>query len=139
MSSAYSSTSIDEIPTVPDGPGPADWKPVRHQFGITAFGINAWVATQDGQVLIEEHDELDEPGTAGHEEIYLVTAGRATFTVDGTDVDAPSGTFVAVRDPALTRWAIAEEAGTTVVAVGASPDETFTVSPWEARRLASRD
>jgi hypothetical protein len=45
---------------------------------------------------------------------------------------------VGVLDPALTRSAVAEEAGTTVVAVGASPDETFGVSPWEARRLEQR-
>ena len=135
MSAGYESGALADIPRVPDGPGPADWKPVRHHFGLSAFGINAWVATEGGQVLIEEHDELDEPGTAGHEEIYLITTGRATFTVDGATVDAPAGTFVAVRDPALKRSAIAEEAGTTVVAVGASPDETFSVSPWEARRL----
>ena len=135
MSAGYASASIDEIPTAPDGPGPADWKPVRHHFGIEAFGINAWVATEDGQALIEEHDELDEPGTAGHEEVYVITAGRATFTIDGEEVAAPAGTLVAVRDPALKRSAVAEEAGTTVVAVGASPDETFTVSPWEERRL----
>ena len=137
MSAGYTSASLDEIPTVPDGPGPADWKPVRHHFGIAAFGINAWVATEADQVLIDEHDELDEPGTAGHEEIYLVTAGHATFTVDGEAIEAPAGTFVAVRDPALKRSAVAREPGTTVLAVGASPDETFSVSPWESRRLPS--
>lgn len=91
MSAGYASARIHEIPTVPDGPGPADWKPVRHHFGIEAFGINAWVATEDGQVLIEEHDELDEPGTVGHEEIYVITVGRATFTIDGEEVARAGG------------------------------------------------
>ena len=41
-------------------------------------------------------------------------------------MDAPAGTVVAVRDPALVRSVVAVEAGTTVLAVGCArlfPDE----------------
>ena len=41
------------------------------------------------------------------------------FELDGDSVDAPAGTFVFAR-AAVTRTAFAEEAGTTIVAVGAT-------------------
>ena len=44
--------------------------------------------------LISEHDEI----RFGHEELYLLVAGKATFTVDGEDAEAVPGTAVFVRD-----------------------------------------
>ena len=131
----FRALDLDSIPTADDGPGPADWKPLRHHLGIRAFGTNAWVATEAGQVLIEEHDEVLEEGTGGHEELYVVLRGRATFTVDGQAVDAPAGTLVHVADPRLVRDAVALEPGTAVLAVGAEPGKPFEPSDWELRRL----
>jgi tetratricopeptide (TPR) repeat protein len=103
---------------------------VRTHFEIQAFGVNAYVADEPGIEIIEEHDELGE--RAGrHEELYFVSSGRATFTVNGDAIDAPAGTFVFVRDPAAKRKAVAEEAGTTIVIAGGKPGEAFTPSPWE--------
>jgi hypothetical protein len=133
---AWSSVSIDEVASQ-DGPGASDWKPLRHHFGIRAFGLNAWVAREAGQELVEEHDEADGTGAGGQEEIYAITRGRATFTVDGRQVDAPAGTVLHVGDPRLVRSAVAEEAGTTVVCVGAEPGRPFEPSEWEVRRLGS--
>jgi tetratricopeptide (TPR) repeat protein len=105
--------------------------PVRIPLGISAFGVNAYAATQDGGQVIEEHDELG-AGAGGHEELYVVVSGHARFTVDGEEIDAPSGTLVFVRDPAAKRTAHAAEAGTTVLAVGAAPGKAFEPSPWES-------
>ena len=58
------------------------WVPVRKHFDIRAFGINAWIAEADGDDVIGEHTE-----DSGHEELYFVSAGRASFTVDGKEVD----------------------------------------------------
>ena len=60
-----------------------------------------------GGRLIPGHDEVP----TGHEELYLVTAGHAAFTVDGEEIDAPAGALVLVADPASTRAAVAKEAG----------------------------
>ncbi len=46
--------------------------------------------------------------------------------------DAPPGTLVFVRDQAVRRGAVAEEAGTTVLVVGGVPGRAFAPSPWEA-------
>ena len=134
----YLIASLDDVPVVPDGPGPADWRALRHHFGLGAFGINVWTATEDGQVLIDEHDEVDTSGAGGHEEIYLVLNGSATFKIAGEAVRAPARTLVAVRDPSLWRSAVAEEAGTTVLAIGSPLGEPFEVSEWESRRLGDR-
>jgi Cupin domain len=93
---------LDEIePIAEPDPGEYVWKPVRHRLGIDAFGVNAWVAREPGDRVIEEHAE-DE-----HEELYLVVSGRATFTVDGETVDAPAGTLLHVRAPGVNRTASA--------------------------------
>ena len=110
-----------------------DWHSIRHHFGIRAFGVNANVAVEPG-VVVEEHDEMHTDG--GQEELYVVVAGHATFTVAGEEVDAPAGTLVFVRDPALRRAAVAHEAGTTLLCVGGRPGQPFRVSTWEYSRRA---
>jgi hypothetical protein len=102
------------------------WKPVRRTLGITAFGINVYTAANAGDDVVEEHTEQ----TNGHEEVYVVVAGRATFVVDGEEVDAPAGTMVYLDDPAQRRAARAAEPGTTVLAVGGRPG-THDISAWE--------
>jgi len=105
------------------------WHPVRKPLGITAFGINAYSADA-GEHLIEEHDESGS-GAGGHEEVYLVVRGRATFTIAGEQVDAPAGTLVFLHDPAERRGAIAVDDGTMAVAIGGPPGAVGAPSPWE--------
>src|SRR5439155_6232441 len=102
------------------------WKPVRKTLGVTAFGINAYTAANAGDEVVEEHTEQQ----LGHEEIYAVVSGRATFTVDGEVIDAPAGTLVYLDDVAQKRHAIAKEHGTTVLAIGGVPGK-HEVSAWE--------
>ena len=102
------------------------WKPVRRTLGVTAFGINAYTAANAGDEVVEDHDETP----LGHEEIYAVVNGHATFTVDGEEVDAPAGTLVFLDDPKQQRSARAVEAGTTVLAIGGKPG-AHEVSAWE--------
>jgi quercetin dioxygenase-like cupin family protein len=105
---------------------PNGWSPIRRELDVQAFGINAWTADA-GERLIPGHDEKP----SGHEELYVVTAGRATFTVGGDEIDAPAGTVVFVRDPAAQREARAAEDGTTVLAVGGRPGGAYRPRSWE--------
>jgi tetratricopeptide (TPR) repeat protein len=111
-------------------PNNQSWAMVRTHFDIQSFGVNAYIAEEAGVEVVGEHDELGE-NAGKHEELYFVSSGHATFTVNGDEIDAPTGTFVLVRDPAAKRKAIAKEAGTTIVIVGGKPGEAFTPSPWE--------
>jgi hypothetical protein len=129
----YRVTHIDEIPEPPGEKeeGEQDWHAVRIHFGIQSFGVNAYTATQEGEI-VGEHDEIEHSGTK-HEELYYVSTGSATFTVDGVTVEAPAGTFVYVPEPASIRSALAHEAGTTILCLGGTPGEAFAVSPWEQK------
>ena len=102
------------------------WKPLRRTLGIDAFGINAYSSTAAGEHVVEKHTEE----TLGHQEVYVVVAGHATFTLDGVDLDAPNGTVVFIRDPSVHRQAVAVAPQTTVLAVGGVPG-VHLPSAWE--------
>ena len=131
---AYHAVHLSDIPNgdSESKEGEPDWKPVRIFFGIQSFGTNAYVGRQAGDEVIEEHTETDDSETQ-HEELFFVAGGRARFTIDGEEVDAPAGTFVYVRDPSVKRGARAEEDKTTLLAFGGTPGEAFDVSPWERK------
>jgi hypothetical protein len=121
--SDYAVARIDEIDEISDGRCPS--RPVRHHFGVTSFGVNAWTGHEAGDRIINEHDETDE-----NEELYLVHDGRARFQLDGEQVDAPAGTFVFAR-PGVKRTAFAEEPGTTIVAIGGTPGKAYEPHGYE--------
>ena len=119
----YEVAHIDDLEELPINKGEFVWRPIRRRFGITAFGTNAYTADA-GQRVVEEHTE-----SGGHQELYVVLRGRATFTLDGEAFDAPAGTYVFVPDTATHRHAVAQEPGTTVLSFGGPP--TFEPSAWE--------
>jgi tetratricopeptide (TPR) repeat protein len=121
----YAVARLDEIEEQDDGRCPV--RPVRHHFGITSFGVNAWTARNVGDRIINEHDESDPDA---HEELYLVLRGRAVFELDGDRVPAPAGTFVSVR-PGVKRTAFAEQADTTIIALGGTPGKAYEPTGWE--------
>src|SRR5690242_19002298 len=92
--SDYNAARLEEIEEINDGREP--WRPVRHHFGITSFGVNSWTGHQAGDRIINEHDEDGED-----EELYFVHAGRARFEIAAQTVDAPAGTFVFVEREAM--------------------------------------
>jgi quercetin dioxygenase-like cupin family protein len=120
-------THLDHLDAIemPDG---FVWRPVRRRFGIRAFGVNVYTATDAGGQIVEEHSE----SALGHEEIYLVVRGRARFTVGGDDLELSAGQLVFVRDPSLQRGAVALTDDAAVLALGGKPGEPHRVSPWEA-------
>jgi tetratricopeptide (TPR) repeat protein len=77
----YAVARLEEIEELTDGREP--YRPVRHHFGITSFGINAWTAPEVGDRIINEHDE-SEPDS--DEELYLVLRGvrRSSSTATGS-------------------------------------------------------
>jgi mannose-6-phosphate isomerase-like protein (cupin superfamily) len=128
----FSTATLDELATETEEPGRSRIG-LRQYFDLGAFGSNAYRGDKAGVEVIGEHDELG-AGAGGHEELYVVVTGHATFTVDGEEIDAPAGALVFVRDPGLKRKAVATEAGTTVLVVGGKPGEAFRPSPWETMR-----
>jgi len=122
---SYKVANLEDIEEVHDGRCP--WRGVRHHLGIQAFGVNAWTARDAGDRIINEHSE-EEPN--GDEELYVVLRGRATFELGDEKVDAPEGTFVFAK-PGVKRTAFAEEAGTTILAIGAEAGKPYEAFGWE--------
>ena len=134
MAEGWKSVRLDEIEPIPVVGGTLRWRPLRRTLDIGAFGINAYVAANAGDDVVEEHTER----LNRHEEVYVVLSGRATFTVDGETVDAPVGTVVFIRDPDLRRYGRAEEPNTAVLAVGGRRGEGYQPSSWEHAFSAER-
>ena len=121
----YAVARLEEIEELTDGREP--FRPVRHHFGITSFGVNAWTAHEVGDRIINEHDESDPDSD---EELYLVVRGRAMFELDGDRVAAPTGTLI-FAPPGVKRTAFAEEPETTVIALGGTPGKAYEPDGWE--------
>ena len=105
------------------------WAPLRAHLGARAFGINAYTKNAGEQVVGEHKEEA-----SGHEELYLVIAGRAKFIVDGEERDAPVGTAVLVPS-GTTRAADALADGTTILVVGGRPGGVFQPRAWETNAV----
>jgi hypothetical protein len=138
--SDYAIAKLEDIDEASDGRCP--WRPVRHQFGITSFGVTTWTGHNRGDRILNEDDELErQPGHLraerleddANENLYLVHRGRARFELGGEQVDAPAGTFV-FAPPGVRRTAFAEEPDTTIVAVGGIPRKPYEPVGWEIWR-----
>ena len=123
--------ALDEVEAVPWQGTELVWHPVRGALGTRIVGMGAYTADRPGQVVIGGHTESEDG--LGHEEVYVVLRGRATFTLDGEQLDAPAGTFVAVIDPGVHRRAVAAEPDTAVLALGGFPVFVPSDSEWIER------
>jgi len=106
------------------------YQPLRRELGVRAFGINAFFASDAGDQLIEPHDETGS-GSGGHAELYLIVAGRASFVVGGSEIDAPAGTLIFIPAADTRREARALEDDTVAVVIGAPADRELPISPFE--------
>jgi quercetin dioxygenase-like cupin family protein len=126
----WQAVRLDDVEAVPWPGTELTWRPLRHALRGHIVGMGAFTAERAGQEVVEAH--RDSEGGMGHEEIYVVLRGRATFTLDGAELDAPSGTFVRVA-PEVHRHAVAVEAGTAVLALGGFPTFVPSASEWIER------
>lgn len=121
----YSVAHLDDIEEFSDAG--CHYRPIRHQLGITAFGVTAWTAHAAGDLVINTHDEGD---PTADQELFLVLRGHAEFDIDGDRVDAPAGTLVSAP-PRTPRTARAKEDGTTILALEGTPGRGYDARGWE--------
>ena len=124
---SYSVTNFSELESFPVGKQGLIWHPIRSRLGIRPFGMNSYTSADVGGEIVEDHTEE----SYGHEEVYIVVSGHARFTLDGNQVDAPTGTIVHLPDARVRRSAVAVEPDTRVLAVGGKPGEAYLPSAWE--------
>ena len=120
----YATARLDEIDALRDGR--YRYRPVRHHFGITSFGVTAWVGAAAGDPIINEYDEDSAPA----EELFVVVSGRAIFEFDGEKVEATPGTLV-FTEPGTRRTAVAAEPATTILVIDGTPGKAYDATGWE--------
>jgi tetratricopeptide (TPR) repeat protein len=120
----YQIASLDDIDPLQDGD--YRYRPVRHHFGITSFGVTAWVGAAVGDPIINEYDEDSKPA----EELFVVVSGRATFELEGEQVDVGPGTVVCTQ-PGTQRTATASEPSTTILVFDGTPGTAYDATGWE--------
>ena len=99
---------------------------MRHHFGITSFGVTAWVGAAAGDPIINEYDEDSQPA----EELFVVVSGRAVFELEGEKLEAPPGTLV-VTPQGTRRTAVAAEPATTILVIDGTPGNAYDATGWE--------
>jgi tetratricopeptide (TPR) repeat protein len=129
VSDSYRVAHLDDLDRIAVAGG--QYRPIRRRLGVRAFGINAYTAEKAGQQVVEQHTEGAGGGSGRQEELYMVVAGHADFTVAGETIDAPAGTMVFVPDVNAKRGAVATADGTTVLVVGGPADSPIPTSPFE--------
>ena len=128
--SGYEILSLDDLQRVPNRGSGELLRPLRHQLGVRAFGVNVWSAERAGDKLIPPHEE-----DSGHEELYVVVRGSADFTVGDETTVAPAGTLIHVHAGTF-RVATAAEADTMIIVAGGKEGEAFEAGGWEDANIA---
>ncbi len=102
-----------------EGSGNSTWRLVRRPLELEAFGINMVEIGPGGQ--IPEHTESG----SGEVEVYAILEGEGKFRLDGTDHEAPAGTFVRI-DPEVSRTIVNDsDAPLTALLIGAPADSGY--------------
>jgi hypothetical protein len=129
----WTAARLDDVEALPWQGTELIWRPLRAVLRTHIAGMAAFTADRVGQEVVEGHTEMS--AGRGHEEVYIVLHGRASFTLDGVEVDAPTGTFVRV-DPQVNRRAVAAEPDTAVLALGGPATFEPSASEWIERARA---
>ena len=102
-----------------EGSGNATWRLVRKPLEVQNFGINMVQIGPGGQ--IPEHDETG----SGQIEVFAILEGRGTFRLNGTDHDAPAGSFVRM-EPGCTRTIVNDtDSPVTALLIGVPADSGY--------------
>ena len=100
------------------------------ELGVRSFGLQV-LDLPAGFADYPEHDHVRD----GQEEVYVVLAGSAAFTIAGEDVGADVGTLVRV-EPESKRTLVPGPDGVRLLAIGCTPGGGYERP--EAFRVAVR-
>ncbi len=97
---------------------------VRAGLGVTSFGIQL-LRLPPNEERYPEHDHT----TSGQEEVYIALDGEATLTAAGEQHLLEPGVYARVG-PSETRTVVTGESSATILVLGGTPGEAFTVTQW---------
>ncbi len=123
MPDAYSSSRIDDLPSLWDGVA----KLVRSGLGLTAFGVNVLDLGPD--YTTSDHTESE----SGQEELYVVLRGAATMLVglpgEEEQVELTPEIVARVAPEARRLFRTGPE-GARILIVGGTPGRAYEPQEW---------
>jgi uncharacterized cupin superfamily protein len=125
MPDAYSSSRIDDLPTLWDGM----CKLVRAGLGLSAFGVNVLDIGPD--YVTSDHTESG----SGQEELYLVLRGSAALLVGAPGQEQRielTPDVVARVAPDARRLVQTGSDGARLLIVGGAPGRAYEPQPWSS-------
>jgi hypothetical protein len=125
MSDAYSSSRIDDLPSIWDGM----CKLVRAGLGLSAFGVNVLDLAADR--VTTDHTEV----ASGQEELYLVLSGSATLLIgqpgEEERVELVPEVVARVAPEARRLFHVGPD-GARLLIVGGVPGKAYEPQDWSA-------
>jgi mannose-6-phosphate isomerase-like protein (cupin superfamily) len=106
---------IDELASINHGA----LKLAGDELGVQSFGLQV-LDLPPGFADYPEHDHAAD----GQEEVYVVLAGAAEFTIGGARVEAAAGSMLRV-DPAVKRKLVGGPEGVRILAIGCAPGRDY--------------
>jgi uncharacterized cupin superfamily protein len=125
MSDVYSSSSIDDLPTLWGGV----CKLVRAGLGLSAFGVNVLDLGPD--YATSDHTESE----SGQEELYLVLRGSATLLIGAPGEEERvelTPEVVARVAPDARRLFHTGPDGARLLIVGGAPGKAYEAQEWSS-------
>jgi len=123
MADGYEIKREDEFETLA-GSGGAEWVLARRGLDLRAFGMNLVRIPPGGSIVA--HDE----GESGQVEVYAILEGEGVFEVDGTEHEAPAGTWARL-DPKVKRNILnRSDAALTALLIGSPADTGYEPMEW---------
>ena len=98
----YQATHIDQIAEPPGEKEERDWHAVRIHFGIQSFGVNAYTATQEGDI-VGEHTVIF-AGTGERVEVTVRSQSRMTYALGALRAAQPARAQLPAARGAGRRW-----------------------------------
>ena len=123
--SNYAVARLDDIAEQSDGRCP--WRPVRHHFGITSFGANAWTGRTSATGSSTSTTRMSRAATRSSTSSCRAAPCSSSTASGWTRLPAPSS----FARPGVKRTAFAEEPETTILALGGTPGEKYEPHGWE--------
>ena len=99
---AFRTVRISELEPISVVDETLRWHPLRHALGVNGVRRER-LHRADRRARRGRGAHGGRRAGGGHEELYVVLAGRARFTIDGEELDAPAGT--SCSSPIRTRAA----------------------------------
>jgi len=123
MADGYTIKSIDEFEEM-EGSGGATWRLARKSLGAEAFGFNVVDIEAGGEIPAHDHTGDNQ------EEVFIILEGEGKIVTDGSEHDAPAGTFCRFAPEVKRTIKNESDANVRALLIGVPVDSGYQGMGW---------